>query len=85
MSDIVIGPPKAKGAKTIPNPRGIRPQADTENPDIPKSHPPMDISNPSTRHVTADPFEMHGIGFEDIRHPLGHSVPPNHPAVVTEN
>ncbi len=86
-NDIVLGAPKTRGARTIPNPKGIRPQADTDNPDLPKfRHVNMDISNPPTsslipKHPVEDLFEMKGI-----RHQPGHSVPLDHPAIqVSEN
>ena len=92
MPDIVLGSPKSAGAKTIPNPKGITPKADTDKPDLPE-HDFMPrksaITNPPTssllpKHPVEDLFTMHGI-----RHPLGHSVPVNHPSikppVVSEN
>ena len=82
------------GGKQIPNPKGIEVHSDTE---VPATEPKnkratMDIHNPPTSHAivperpSADPFEMHGIGFKAIRHQPGRAVPKNHPAVqVSEN
>lgn len=85
--DIVLGGSKTPGAKTIPNPKGIHVQSDTENPDLPKfRHAHMDISNPPTsdlipKHPIEDAFTMTGI-----RHQPGRSVPKDHPAIqVSEN
>jgi hypothetical protein len=85
-NDIVLGAPKAKGARTIPNPKGIHPQSDTDNPDLPKNVGKMDMSNPPQnsvvpKHPLEDVFTMTGI-----RHQPGHSVPKDHPAIqVSEN
>lgn len=83
------------GGKQIPNPKGITSKLDTDNPDLPKKrYVDMNISNPPTSSAvpksherpSADPFEMHGIGFKDLRHPPGHGIPKDHPAIqVSEN
>jgi hypothetical protein len=76
--DIVLG------AKQIKNPKGIKVSSDTENPDLPKHHAPMDTSNPPTsqlipKHPVEDLFTMTGI-----RHQPGHSVPKTSP-VISDN
>jgi hypothetical protein len=87
--DIYLSTKPAKGTKTIPNPKGVTPKLDTDKPDLPKNrYVDMDTHNPPSsslipggnRH-SADPFEMHGIGFETPRHSSGHFVSPDHPAI----
>lgn len=84
-NDIVLG------AKTIPNPKGIKISADTDNP--PVNPAGRDTGNatqletgPKAEPYVSDPFHMLGIrsGLAKPRHQLGRFVPKNHPA-ISEN
>jgi hypothetical protein len=84
--DIVLG------AKQIRNPKGITPHWDTEGDIRPVNPVGRDISNtktfptgPTHERYSADPFEMHGIRSDTPRNPIGHGVPKDHPAIVSEN
>ena len=71
--DIVLG------AKTIPNPKGIKPLLDTDNPPAPKMpggvH--MDVSNPATAAFVPKehPVESLFQKPKTVRHQLGRYVP----------
>jgi hypothetical protein len=52
MPDIVLG------AKQIKNPKGIKPQLDTDNPSLPTPrYANMDISNPKKSNIIPTPTE----------------------------
>jgi len=81
------------GGKQIPNPKGIKPQLDTD-PDKPAVQSRGWIADTSNAPLKKPPIDtqsapIHGI-FEkpnpEFRHQPGHKVPFNHPAIaVSEN
>jgi len=83
--DIIIG------GKQIPNPKGLRPQLDTDPVKPPVqahawtgdvSNAPLNGASMSTKNAP-----VHGLFTKpEFRHQPGHSVPLNHPAIqVSEN
>jgi hypothetical protein len=78
------------GGKQIPNPKGIKPQLDTD-PDKPAVHQGW-IADTSNAPLKKPPMNtqsapIHGLFDKpEFRHQPGHAVPKNHPAIqVSEN